>query len=838
MATGQTNKVLQQIRRVLHLGAGAELTDGQLLDCFIQQRDESAFAALVRRHGPMVWGVCRRALHNSHDAEDAFQAAFLVLVRKAASIRPREMVASWLYGVANNTAAKARAMIQKRRGREKQVAELPEPEAARQETVDDLPAVLDQELSGLPERYRIAILLCDLEGKTRKEAAHQLGVPEGTLSARLTRARRMLAGRLTRRGLKVSGGIMATALGQAASAEVPAAVVWNTVKAANGLAAGQAASVVSARVAALTEGVLKTMLLQKLKIVAVVLVIVALLGTGTRLLTYRTQAEELPGAVLAQAQPTEKKAKEPAPSKEKEDARLNEVKKLEGNWIVVSDAGALAPVLPLEKQKGAKWIIENGLITFAHELEQKKDRIYRFFQVDPTKTPKTISLYYFPKPEGSGIPIFIEEGIYELTGDQLKIHFAALNQPKPVAFPAKPGPGQVTLLQREKQPKPGLSARIEVKTKLPIAGQSVKAELVLTNETDQPLRLCTLVNGPRSGDADGTFYKTTLMPDVWKSDSPSPEMSAKNIVTILPGKSVAIPFSTGIIRNPKSPLTIHAGYAVGDQFAKQHNTWSGEVQAKPVTVKFATEAEQLQGRWIGDAVMELKDNNFDFRLGKGHFWGTFTTDPGKSPKEIDVTITKTANQAFDPRGGKWKGIYSLEGTNLKLCFGVNRPTEFQNKESNKQDYFQVKKVLESDPKDPPPKPEEPKKPLAGIGDTKTKLWAGISVSQPVFVSKNDTVAGIFQINFTIVNDGDKTIDPEINSSKLLVNGKELKDWEFLVSNGPKDNRFKALPPKDFLLFGMGLGDRFEEPGIYRVSWQGKAFQSNEIVFRVVAKKSN
>src|SRR5207302_2960368 len=119
-----------------------------------RNHDEAAFAALVQQHGPMVWGVCRRLLANHHDAEDAFQATFLVLVRKAASVVPREMVANWLYGVAHQTALKARATTARRRAREKQVPDMPEPAAAPQKLWDDLQPLLDQELSRLPDKYR------------------------------------------------------------------------------------------------------------------------------------------------------------------------------------------------------------------------------------------------------------------------------------------------------------------------------------------------------------------------------------------------------------------------------------------------------------------------------------------------------------------------------------------------------------------------------------------------------------------------------------------------------------------------------------------------------------
>src|SRR5580704_17015293 len=175
--TTQLSMVIQHLRSTLLLRDGADLTDGQLLECFVSRRETAALEALVRRHGPIVWGVCRRILRNHHDAEDAFQATFLVLVRKAASVTPREMVGNWLYGVAHQTALKARATGAKRRARERQVVDMPETAAKEQDSAYDLQTVLDQELSHLPDKYRVAIVLCDLEGTTRKEAARQLDLP-------------------------------------------------------------------------------------------------------------------------------------------------------------------------------------------------------------------------------------------------------------------------------------------------------------------------------------------------------------------------------------------------------------------------------------------------------------------------------------------------------------------------------------------------------------------------------------------------------------------------------------------------------------------------------------
>jgi len=162
MATSELSRVLQTLRRATLLPEEASLSDGQLLESYVRSRAEAAFAALVSRHGPMVWGVCRRVLHCHQDAEDAFQATFLVLVRKAASVVPRELVANWLYGVAHQTALKARALTARRQSREKQVLAMPEPALEQQDLRDGLQPLLDQELGRLPDKYRALIVLCDL----------------------------------------------------------------------------------------------------------------------------------------------------------------------------------------------------------------------------------------------------------------------------------------------------------------------------------------------------------------------------------------------------------------------------------------------------------------------------------------------------------------------------------------------------------------------------------------------------------------------------------------------------------------------------------------------------
>jgi RNA polymerase sigma factor (sigma-70 family) len=402
-------QLLTTFLHALERGVGAAVTDGQLLQRFLAHRDEEAFAALVQRHGPMVLGVCRRILDNTADAEDAFQATFVVLVRKAASLVHRAVLGDWLHGVARHTALKARTEMVRRRTRERIVARS---EVPRQPPRNDWLPLLDQEINRLPEKYRLPVVLCDLESHTRTEAAARLGWPEGTVAARLARGRALLGKRLIRGAVVLSGALPLANASELVTPALAATTIGSAVRGPT-----------SPAVAVLSEGVLRAMSTTRLKFVTAALLVAAVVGIG----------------VVAQ-------------------------------------------------------------------------------------TPQ---------------PVPVEE-------------------------------------------------KISTRAPLPVA----------------------------------------------------------------------------------------------------------------------------------------------------------------------------------PR-----------------------------------------------------------------------LWAGISVTQPVFESKNTTINGIFQINFTVVNDGDKTIDPDIGSSELLVNGKPMKDWDFIIHNGPRDDRWTALPPGDCLEFGYGLGDRFEKPGIYRVQWKGKNFQSAEIVFRVLPRKN-
>jgi RNA polymerase sigma factor (sigma-70 family) len=281
--------VLRHIRRAAFLQARDGPTDDQLLESFLTLRDETAFEALLRRHGPMVLGVCYRVLRHTQDAEDAFQATFLVLARRAASLQSRDLLGNWLYGVAHRTALKARAMNVKRRAKEGRAREMVQQAASLDDSSDELLSELDTALSRLPDKYRAAIVLCELEGRSRKDVAQLLGLPMGTLSSRLAQAKKLLAKRLSQFG---AGSLTASLSQGTASARVPPALLHATAKAALQVLAGQALKVglISTQVITLAEGVMKAMLLNKLKVLGVV--VLAMCVSTVAGLGYRAVAQE------------------------------------------------------------------------------------------------------------------------------------------------------------------------------------------------------------------------------------------------------------------------------------------------------------------------------------------------------------------------------------------------------------------------------------------------------------------------------------------------------------------------------------------------------------------
>lgn len=278
--------LVRHLRKIANPSQVARVSDAELLERFVHRRDQAAFELLVWRHQRLVLSVCRRALGDVPDAEDAFQATFLALARKASAVCRGEAVAGWLHTVAFRIALRARKSASPRLKTNVDLAALESPadpyrEAARR----DLAAVLDEEISRLPRKYRVPVMLCYLEGKTYAEAGRQLGVAIGTLAGQLKRARDLLQRRLRRRGIEASGALLAAVLCEQASSAAPAVLVNTTVKTAASLLLGETAATVavSPTVAALAEGALRSLFVSKLKI-GVVALLAGLLVTGIGLL--------------------------------------------------------------------------------------------------------------------------------------------------------------------------------------------------------------------------------------------------------------------------------------------------------------------------------------------------------------------------------------------------------------------------------------------------------------------------------------------------------------------------------------------------------------------------
>ncbi len=275
MADREMHAVVEFIHGLVVDPGLTSLTDSELLTRFLAKRDENAFEALVRRHGPMVLALCRRILRDPHAAEDAFQAAFLVFVRKARTIAKPELLGNWLYGVACRTARAARAAAEKRRVKEAET--MAHEQTAVESPWLELQPFLDRELNRLPAKYRVPLVLCHLEEKSRQEAARTLGLPEGTLSSRLARGRALLAQRMMRWCPSVAGEVLLAGLaGQAMATPL----VEATTKAGMAVFAGQPINtgIVSVGVASLSQVVLRSMLMTKLKIAALALCVGGLLA--------------------------------------------------------------------------------------------------------------------------------------------------------------------------------------------------------------------------------------------------------------------------------------------------------------------------------------------------------------------------------------------------------------------------------------------------------------------------------------------------------------------------------------------------------------------------------
>jgi RNA polymerase sigma factor (sigma-70 family) len=480
-----TRRLATLTRRLLgldHPPGGAD-TDRQLLERFIRDRDQTAFAALLERHGPMILAVCRRVLGRSADADDAFQATFLVLVRRATAVGWHDSLGGWLYTVAHRVACKARATRTAN----------PVPQAGSQEvpTVTDadpptaaahreLRGVLDEELARLPEKYRLPLVMCYLEGWTNEEAALQLGWTKGTVSGRLARARDLLRGRLARRGLALSVAALEVALSAMASAGTPPAALFESTLAAAALSApgSTVAGIVSARTVALSEGVSRVMFLTRLKMTAAALLACCLLGAGATLVALHARSAD------------QKEVKpEPAPKLADKPAKPMTEENLEGTWMVTNAESF---------QRGHKWTFTGGQLEGYGEPNKE---VNTWYKLDPAQKPKSIDLTVQSGTDGP--VLFTVKGIYQLEGDELKICFASPGEVRPKAFPAEKALTSVLVFQRVLPAK--VTSLDKRGGKPPMQFHDVTLEL--TNTRDRPVWLVTRYWGDRPLTGSGKFLE-------------------------------------------------------------------------------------------------------------------------------------------------------------------------------------------------------------------------------------------------------------------------------------------------------------------------------------------
>jgi RNA polymerase sigma factor (sigma-70 family) len=283
MPKAKLNDLVAYLRTVFPDPAARDLTDAELLQRFLKHREDTAFSLLVQRHGPMVLSVCRRLLGDSHSAEDSMQATFLVLVRRAASIRSTRSIASWLHGVAQRIALKTRAQIKVRQKREMPLVDEPAVMPRNDIGWQEMYGVLDEEIGRLPEKYRAPVVLCYFEDKSYDQAAKELGWSKSSLAKRLTRARELLRQQLVRQGVAISGGVLAMLLcDKVSGAHLPAMLTIKTVKAAALVATGKSAAggCLSTGALALAEEAMVGMVTGKAKSVLVVLALGLAIGAA------------------------------------------------------------------------------------------------------------------------------------------------------------------------------------------------------------------------------------------------------------------------------------------------------------------------------------------------------------------------------------------------------------------------------------------------------------------------------------------------------------------------------------------------------------------------------
>jgi RNA polymerase sigma factor (sigma-70 family) len=433
MANKSLNRALRHLCRLATVQSARELADHELLKRFIGEKDEAAFAVLVERHGRMILGVCRRALGSAHDAEDACQTTFLVLAQKASSIRKTTSLPSWLHGVASRVAANLKRERMRRCRRERESHRPPIPDPATEVSWREVQTVLDEELERLPERWRAPLILCHLQGRTRDEAAQQLGLSVPCLHGQLVRGRTALCKALTRRGIALSGALLATAVAEGVSrAALSPALVLDTAKAAVLLSGGRALNtgLVSTEILSLAQGVIRNMFLTKLKVGAAALLCAGLLLTalGSSLTSVgaeeqkKAPAQPFPGAARQASEEHAAAVPPVSPPADKDRAAM--VGTWESTETVTRRIGD--KVFPPEERK-VRWVVTDDkfIRTSSDGFIEQEWR----YQLDPTMGPKAIDLV---NPIDGTF-----QGVYVLDGDTLKVQLGREPGKRPAELPAK-----------------------------------------------------------------------------------------------------------------------------------------------------------------------------------------------------------------------------------------------------------------------------------------------------------------------------------------------------------------------------------------------------------------
>ena len=414
--------VLRYVRQLADAERLAALPDGELLKRFASQQDDAAFAALVERYGGLVWGACRRLLTGAQDAEDAFQATFLVLARRARALDGRGPLGGWLHTVAYRIALNARAEADRRGEHERRAASMAMVSPREEAGWEEVWPVLDEELQRLPEKYRLPLVLCYLQGKTNVEAAAELGWPAGSMSRRLSRARELLRTGLARRGVSLPAGLLGTVAAGNASAAAPASLLATATRAAVAFGHGHTAvgGAASAQAVALAEGFLKGIVMTKVKMFLAVVLAAALAFGGLMAQRAMSVGDEPRMPPMAAAT-----AENPGPKKEEGNQAEPSV---EGTWRVVS--------FLIEGQKAPEYVVKQlrmkfakGEVTFKPRFDGQRDENGKwqlrvetdgetwpyYFTHDPAGSPRLA--YSWKKPFAAGVTVYD----YRFVGDRLEL---------------------------------------------------------------------------------------------------------------------------------------------------------------------------------------------------------------------------------------------------------------------------------------------------------------------------------------------------------------------------------------------------------------------------------